>query len=107
MASLPSILEGIRQMTAAERAQLLGELARMITADLGDRKEGAILTDHQGKPVGLFVPVGAGTPPPPPMTPAERAELQRRLDKRHEAVSYDEFIRLLQPAGTAATAQSK
>src|SRR5437588_461566 len=106
MATLPSLLEAIPQLTPAERAHLLGELARAVTADLGGKKEGAMLTDHRGQPVGLFLPVGAEASAPP-MSPAERAELQRRLDNRHEAVSYEEFLGLLQPAGTAATAQSK
>jgi hypothetical protein len=47
MASLPSLLEGIRELTPVERAHLLGELARAITVDLG-RKEGGMLTDHLG-----------------------------------------------------------
>jgi hypothetical protein len=104
---LPSLLEGIRQLTPAERAHLMGELARAITVDLGGKKEVAMLTDHCGKPVGLFLPVNGESVAPPPMSPADRAELQRRLDNRHDAVSYEDFIRLLQPAETAETAQSK
>jgi hypothetical protein len=107
MASLLNLLEAIKQITPAERAQLLGELARAVTNDLGDKKAGTMLQDPQGNAVGLFLPVGEAAPKPPPMSPAERAELQTRLDNRHEAVPYEEFVNLLQPADQPATAQSK
>ena len=102
MATLPSLLEGIRQITPAERAHLLGELARAITADLG-RKDGAMLTDHLGNPVGLFVPVVQKPPAPPPMTDEDRAELQRRLDTIDNAITGDELkARILRGRGAGS-----
>ena len=65
---------------------------------------------HTGSLVSIYRSLGLGAVRvtlnyPPDRT--ERTELQRRLDIRHDAVSYEEFIRLLQPAETAETAQSK
>ncbi|MBO0697859.1 MAG: hypothetical protein J2P46_05670 [Zavarzinella sp.] len=102
MANLPSLLEGIRQITPAERAHLMGELARAITADLG-RREGAMLRDHRGNPVGLFVPVTRKPPTPPPMTEADRAELQHRLDTIDNAITGEELkARILQGRGAGS-----
>jgi hypothetical protein len=91
MATLPSLLEGIHQITPAERAHLMGELARAITADLGGKKDGSMLTDHRGNPVGLFLPVTHNPPPPPQMTQEDRAELQRRLDTIENSISTEEL----------------
>jgi len=102
MATLPSLLEGIHQITPAERAHLLGELARAVTADLG-RKEGAMLRDHRGHPVGLFVPVARKPPAPPPMTEEDRAELQRRLGSIDNAITGEELkARILQGRGAGS-----
>jgi hypothetical protein len=102
MASLPSLLESIRELTPAERAHLLGELARAVTVDLGP-KEGGMLTDHLGQPVGLFVPVVWKPPTPPPMTDEDRAELQRRLDTIDNAITGDELkARILRGRGAGS-----
>lgn len=105
MASLPGLLEGIRQITPAERAQLLGELARAVSADLGHR-EGAMLKDPQGDPVGLFLPVAKNPPPPPPMTEEDRAELQRRLDTIDNSITGDELKARIARGGVARPAGS-
>jgi hypothetical protein len=105
MATLPTLLEGIRQITPAERAQLLGELVRAVSADLG-RKDGAMLRDPQGNPVGLFLPVVQNPPAPPPMTAEDRAELQRRLDTIDNSMTTEELKARIGRGGAARPAGS-
>jgi hypothetical protein len=106
MATLPSLLEGIHQLTPAERAYLMGELAQAITADLGGKREGAMLTDHCGKPVGLFLPVAKNPSPPPPMTADERAELERRIDTIDNSISTEELKARIARGGVSRPAGS-
>jgi hypothetical protein len=101
MATLPGLVQGIHEITPAERAHLLGELARAVSADLAGRSEGAMLTDHCGKPVGLFLPVAQNPSPPPPMTDEDRAELQRRLDTIDNSVTTKELKARIARGGAA------
>jgi hypothetical protein len=101
MATLPSLVQGIQDITPAERAHLLGELARAVSADQGGRKEAAMLTDHRGKPVGLFLPVAQNPSPPPPMTDEDRAELQRRLDTIENSMTTEELKARIARGGAA------
>jgi hypothetical protein len=106
MADTNPFVEAFARLPRQEQDVVLAELAKRVIA--GHNGEPTLhLTDGAGDFVGYLFAAKRPTPPPPPMTPAERTELQRRLDNRHDAVSYEEFIRLLQPAGTAETAQSK
>jgi hypothetical protein len=100
------LVEAFARLPRKEQDVVLAELAKRVIAGHGGEAT-LHLTDEAGAFVGYLFAAKRSIPNPPPMTPAERAELQRRLDNRHDAVSYDEFIRLLQPAETAETAQSK
>jgi len=100
------LVEAFAQLPRKEQDVVLAELSKRVIAGHGGEAT-LHLTDGAGDFVGYLFAAKRSTPIPPPMTPAERTELQRRLDIRHDAVSYEEFIRLLQPAETAETAQSK
>jgi hypothetical protein len=105
MTTLPSLIEGIHQITPVERAQLLGELARAVTADLG-RRDGAMLRDHHGDPVGLFLPVAKNPPAPPPMTEEDRAELRRRLDTIENSMTTEELKSRIARGGASRSSES-
>ena len=106
MTSLPTLLEAIHQITPAERAELMGELARAITRDLGGKKDGTMLRDPHGNAVGLFLPVAQNPPTPPPMTEADRAELQRRLDTIDNSMTTEELKARIARGGAARPAGS-
>ena len=106
MASLPNLLEAIHQITPAERAELMGELARAITKDLGEKREGAMLRDPQGNAVGLFLPVVENPPPPPPMTEADWAELRRRLDTIDKSITTEELKARIARVGASKSGRS-
>jgi hypothetical protein len=106
LADTNPLVEAFARLPRQEQDVVLAELAKRVIA--GHNGEATLnLTDAAGDFVGYLFAAKRSTPTPPPMTPAERTELQRRLDNRHEAVTYEEFISLLQSAETAATAQSK
>ena len=90
MATISNLLESIHQITPGERAHLLGALAKAVARDLPDRRPG-MLTDEMGKPIGLFLPIVEKQPTPPEMTPADRAELQRRLDTIDQSITTEEL----------------
>lgn len=84
--------EFIAKLTPEERARLLGELVK-ICIEEGTIEKPRLVTDEKGLlkayVINFFPPT---TGPAPELTPEERAELQRRIDQRHEAVSQEEFI---------------
>jgi hypothetical protein len=106
MASLPNLVEAIRQITPAERAELMGELARAITEDLGGTKDGTMLRGPEGNAVGLFLPAAQNPPVPPPMTEADRAELQRRLDTIDDSMTTEELKARIGRGGVAISSRS-
>lgn len=79
---------------AASRQQLLAELLE------------ELITENNGQPVrissgertlGIFFPAFVSSrTSPPPITPEQRAELQRRLDTIDDAVSPEEMIAMIE-----------
>ena len=105
MATMSNLLESIHQITPGERAHLLGVLARAVARDLPDRRPG-MLTDETGNPIGLFLPVVEKPPAPPEMTPADRTELQRRLDTIDRSITTEELIARIARGDVAESARS-
>ncbi len=97
---LPNLLEAIYHITPGERARLLGELAKVVAAESPAATAG-MLTDDNGVPVGLFLPVERNPPAPPLMTPEDRAELQRRLDTIDKTISTEELKAQIARGGVA------
>src|SRR5215210_2533866 len=54
------------------------------------------IPDGRGRTLGYFMPVPLHSPKPPVLTPAELAELQRRLENRDDSLTADEMIELLE-----------
>lgn len=105
MATMSNLLESIHQITPGERARLLGVLVRAVARDLPDRRPG-MLTDDTGNPIGLFLPIVEKQPTPPEMSPADRAELQRRLNTIDQSITTEELKARIARDDVAESARS-
>jgi hypothetical protein len=92
MAAEASANELIASLTPEQRARLLGDLVRVCAED-GTIAKPQVVADENGRPFAYVVNFFPKTVAPgPTLTVDEHAELQRRIDRRHEAMTQDEFI---------------
>lgn len=85
-------IESISSLPSGERKKVLRELLKLCYAD-GELQGPMLVTNDDDLFSGYVFAMFPRTQTPlPDLTEEERAELQRRYDNRHQAVSEAEFI---------------
>jgi hypothetical protein len=97
MAGTHPLVEAFARLSRQDQGQVFAALARQLIA--GRNGEATIpLADADGAFVGYLFGAKRSTPQPRPRTPEERAEDERRLNNRHDAVSAEEIMALIRAA---------
>jgi hypothetical protein len=82
----------LRNVSPAERLKLLCELVRLCFAD-GNLDKPLKVTEDTDSQWGVLAMFPRTTGPYTDLTPEEDAEIQRRIDIRHNAISHGEFVK--------------
>ncbi len=88
------LLDSIRKCSPGAKKAILAALLREQVAHLADGNP-ITIEDQTGECLGSFLPAFGTYQGPrtlPPMTPEQRAELQRRVDERDKSFTVDELF---------------
>jgi hypothetical protein len=91
------LVEAFARLPRKEQDVVLAELAKRVIAGHGGEAT-LHLIDEAGTFVGYLFAAKRSTPTARPLTPEERAEDERRLRNRKDAVTVDEIIALSRAA---------